>query len=73
MQWQQLGPFARTAGPRPNGLVFPTPTGEWRWEVWRQSTGRDENWLDTGRTAPEWGLVETESEARLAVQERIAG
>ena len=72
MQWQQIGIFARTTGSRPTGLVFPTPDGQWRWEVWRQSTCRDENWMDTGRTAPEWGLVGTETEARETVQHRIS-
>jgi len=73
MQWQQIGTFARTTGPRPIGLVFPTPDGQWRWEIWRQNTGLDETWMDTGRTHPEWGLVETDTEARDAVQHRISG
>ena len=72
MQWQQLGTFARTTGPRPTGLVFPTPDGRWRWEVWRQSSAQDESWMDTGRGSPEWGLVDTETEAREAAQQRVA-
>ena len=63
----KLEPFPLASPGRPAGLVFPTPDGQWRWEIWWQSTGRDENCMDTGRSASEWGLVETEFDARKAV------